>query len=107
MEAAEKEKEKGGQEGAASGAAGGPEAGEGAGAPSGLKLPDDFISIVGPSADAHHAYMAGCDWWTTQWMQVVGEAGHFDDEDVHDLGGRPGEEEFARRTAPEDGGAEA
>jgi len=89
VEAAEKEKEAGGQVGAASSAAGGSEASDGAGAPSDLKLPDDFISIVGPSADAHHAYMAGCDWWTTRWMHVVGEAGHFDDEDIHDLGAHP------------------
>merc|ERR1719277_1998965 len=90
METAKKEKEAGGQEGAASSAAEGSEAaGEDAGKSADVKLPDDFISIVGPSADAHSAYMAGCDWWTTRWMHVVGEAGHFDDEDVHDFGGHP------------------
>mmetsp|Transcript_3205 Transcript_3205/g.8502 ORF Transcript_3205/g.8502 Transcript_3205/m.8502 type:complete len:624 (-) Transcript_3205:105-1976(-) len=99
MEAAEKEKEAGGQDGSASSAAEGSEGAEGAGhsKSADVKLPEDFISIVGPSADAHHAYMAGCDWWTTQWMAVVGEAGHFDDEDVHDvhdMGGRPPQEEI-------------
>mmetsp|Transcript_121827 Transcript_121827/g.289676 ORF Transcript_121827/g.289676 Transcript_121827/m.289676 type:complete len:432 (+) Transcript_121827:3-1298(+) len=27
-------------------------------------MPDDFVQIVGPAADAHEAYLAGCNWWT-------------------------------------------
>lgn len=28
-------------------------------------LPEDFIQIVGSEPDAHQAYLAGCNWWTS------------------------------------------
>lgn len=42
-------------------------------------MPSDFLRAVGPSPDAHSAYMAACDWWTEKLDAYYGA----DDETLH------------------------
>jgi len=47
-----------------------------------LELPADFIKSVGPTSDAHAAYMAGCDWWTEILDALTDtEIEHHDDDE--------------------------
>lgn len=44
-------------------------------------LPADFVQIVGPSANAHAAYLAGCNWWTETLDSFYG---HTEDHNLTD-----------------------